>query len=360
MRTFDKVARCFVLLLALALPGPVLAEETYATAGKAYAAGLEAIEARKFDEAFRALQYAADLDEFYAKFALAQLYSSDALPFVDHVKAFHLYAEIADRFGTIDPYLDKRSPYVARALVAVALYEAKGLPAMPLAANTAQAIKDLDYASKYFDDMDAQLELVKIWLKDESDPGNFRRARDLLLRLAREKGHPGAQATLAEMFFSGQTKLGRRPPLALGFATLAVEGAGEDDRLWIDALYHQIYCETAPPVRKRAGAIANRYRKDVRIVEAIREARRKTAIGRITEAGDAEAWGRSLTWVCDNGEVVVWPKRSRHDEPEIDAPEIEALTATRLPSETKGAPIEPLGDAMGAGLQSITPAGAAE
>ncbi len=99
--------------------------------------------------------------------------------------------------------------------------------------------------------------------------------------------------------------------MALGFATLAVEGASEVDQLWIDSLYHQIYCATAAPVRKRAAVIADRYRKDVRIVEAIRDAQRKTAIGKITEVEEAEGWGRSLTWVCANGEPVVWPKRSR-------------------------------------------------
>lgn len=355
MRTFEKLTRAFVLLLALAVSRPVLAEDIYPSAARAYQAGVTAIEARDFDEAFKALEFAAAEEHFHAKFVLAQLYASDALPFADHAKAFHLYAEIADRYSTIDPYLDKRSPYVARALVAVAEYELKGLPAIELAPDPQKALKNLDYASKYFDDMDAQLALVKIWLKDEDTPGNFRQARDLLLRLAREKGHPGAQATLAEMFFSGDTKLGRRPPLALGFATLAVEGAAEVDKLWIDSLYHQIYCATAAPVRKRAAVIADRYRKDVRIVEAINDARRKTALGKITEVEETEGWGRSLNWVCANGEAVVWPERSGHYKPMV-----EALTAETLPEASPAKPEATADELMGVGLQSIKPAGAAE
>jgi hypothetical protein len=157
------------------------------------------------------------------------------------------------------------------------------------------------------------------------------------------------------MFFTGETKLGRRLPVALGFAILAAEGAGEEDRIWIDALYHQIYCATVPAVRKRANAIADRYRKDVRIVEAIREARGKTAIGRVIDTGAEEGWGQSLTWVCNNGETVVWPKRSRHQPPGI-----EALTATRLPDGDAAETATPEGEAMGLGLQSFRPAGAAE
>jgi hypothetical protein len=352
MRIFETRVRTIVVLLALAVAGPAPADEGYPSAAVAYANGLAAIEGRDFDKAFEALQFAADQDHFHAKFVLAQLYASEALPFVDHAKAFHLFAEIADRYRTIDPYYDKRSPYVARALVAVANYESKGLPEINLAPNTEQAIKDLDYASKYFDDLDAQFELVKIWLKDRDDEANFRRARDLLLRLAREKGHPSAQATLAEMFFLGETKLGRRPPLALGFATLAVEGADDEDRLWIDSLYHQIYCATAPAIRKRAEVIANRYRQDVRIVEEIKQARRKTAMGRITEDSDAEAWGRTLSWVCDNGEVVIWPKRSMHG-----LPEAESMTATALPETPKAGLSED--ERMGVGLKGFQPAGAA-
>ena len=157
------------------------------------------------------------------------------------------------------------------------------------------------------------------------------------------------------MFYSGDTKLGRRPPLALGFAILAVEGAAEVDKLWIDSLYHQIYCATAAPVRSRANVIADRYRKDVRIVEAINDAKRKTALGKITEVEESEGWGRSLTWVCANGEAVVWPARSGHDKPEV-----EALTAETLPAPSSAKSSQSDEELMGLGLKSIQPAGAAE
>lgn len=355
MRTFETLTRAFVLLLALAVIRPALAEDAYPSAPSAYQAGLAAIEEKNFDAAFKALEFAVAKDHFLAKFVLAQLYASDTLPFANHAKAFHLYAEIADRYSTIDPYLDKRSPYVARALVAIAGYEMSGLAEIGLNPDPQKALKDLDYASKYFDDMDAQLALVKIWLKDKDDPRNFRQARDLLLRLAREKGHPGAQATLAEMFYDGETKLGRRPPLALGFAILAVEGAADEDKLWIDSLYHQIFCSTAPAVRKRAAVIADRYRKDVRVVEAINEARRKTAIGKIIESRGEEGWGRSLNWECTNGETVIWPERSGHNVTSVDA-----LTAESIPLRPTAGPSESEGEMMGLGLEAIRPAGGSE
>ncbi|MEZ5924827.1 MAG: hypothetical protein R3D57_10650 [Hyphomicrobiaceae bacterium] len=353
MRIFETLVRMTVLTLALALTGPALAADTYPSPAKAYSAGLAAIDERDFETAFKALRFAADADHFYAKFVLAQLYASDALPYVDHVKAFHLFAEIADRYSAVDPYVDRESPYVARALVAVAHYQATGLPEMGLAADPERAERDLDYASTYFDDMDAQLELVKIWLKDKDKPGNFRKAKDLLLRLARDKGHPGAQATIAEMFFTGDTKLGRRLPLALGFAILAVEGAGDDDQLWIDSLYHQIYCATAPEIRVRANRIADRYRKDVRVVEAIQEARRRTAVGRITETVDKETWGRSLIWTCANGESVAWPKRSNRD-----GPDEATLTASAAPDKPTPAGGEAGDEVMGLGLAPAKPASA--
>jgi hypothetical protein len=353
MRTYDTLIQSLLFALALTLSGPALAAAPYTSAGEAYKAGVSAIEARRFPEAFEALEWAAARDEeaaFFAKFALAQLYSSDALPFVDHAKAYRLYAELGDRYRDADSFYDRRAPYVARAIVAVALYKASGLPAAGLAADVDGAVQDLDYANKFFDDMDAQLELVKLWLKDDRDPSKFRQARDLLAKLAREKGHPGAQATLAEMFFDGDKKLGRRPSLALAFATLAVEGAYEDDRLWIDSVYHRIFCDTAAPVRERAKVIADRFRKDKRIVEAIREARRQTAIGKIVEQ-DAETFGGALTWVCANGETVAWPKRAGDRQPLV-----EALTASTLPS---GEPEEASAlreDAMGAGLNTFRPA----
>lgn len=354
MRTYERLARLFVVVLALALPGPALAANSFSTAADAYQAGVRAIEARQFPDAFEALEWAAGRDEddaFYAKFALAQLYSSDALPFVDHAKAYALYADLATRFRQADSFADLRAPYVARAMVAVALYKAEGLPEIGLESDADGAVADLVYASQIFDDMDAQLELVKLWLKNEDDPSTTRQARDLLVKLAREKGHPGAQATLAEMFVSGDQKLGRRPALALGFATLAVEGAYADDQLWIDSVYHRIYCETAPAAREKAGKIADKFRKDRRIVEAIREARRKTAIGKITEQS-SESWGNALTWTCANGEQVEWPKRAGDRTPLV-----EALTASTLPSGADGAAVISREDQMGVGLKTFQPAG---
>lgn len=355
MRTYERIARLIVVVSALALSGPALAANVFSTATDAYQAGVKAIEARQFPGAFQALEWAAgreeDDDAFYAKFALAQLYSSDALPFVDHAKAYALYSDIANSYRQVDPFTDIRAPYVARAFVAVALYKAEGIPAIELKADADGAVAALVYASQYFDDMDAQLELVKLWLKDETDPSKTRQARDLLVKLAREKGHPGAQATLAEMFFDGDQKLGRRPALALGFATLAAEGAYADDQLWIDSVYHRIYCETAPAAREKAGKIADKFRKDRRIVEAIREARRKTAIGKITEQS-SESWGNALTWTCANGEQVEWPKRAGDRTPLV-----EALTASTLPSGTDGAAVISREDQMGAGLKTFRPAG---
>ena len=112
------------------------------------------------------------------------------------------------------------------------------------------------------------------------------------------------------------------------------------------------FCATAAPVRKRAAVIADRYRKNVRIVEAINEARRKTALGKITEVENGDGWGRSLNWVCASGEAVEWPERSGYNRPPV-----EALTAQSLPTVPAAKPPAAGDELMGLGVKTFEPAG---
>ena len=264
-----------------ALCGRVLAIALIVCAGMASAAtpakdqpgqtdleqGLTAYKAGTYAAAFPALKEAAakgnDTVRFFAEFYMARIYADNAGTLADHPKAFMLFRKLADENTDIDPEDDHRSPFVAKALIALAGYTRAGVPALDVAPNPRRAANYLHHAALFFGDKDAQFELAKLYLSGEGGNDNaqedVRRGLHYLSALS-EQSYPAAQALLAEFFWKGRhVKTDERRALAL--ITMAVENAPAHDRIWIEEAFHSIYCAATSGTRQEATGIMARWRK---------------------------------------------------------------------------------------------------
>ena len=88
--------------------------------------GLTAYKAGSYAAALPALKEAAangnDTARFFAEFYMARIYADNAGALTDHPKAFMLFRKLADENADIDPDDDHRSPFVAKAFIALAGY----------------------------------------------------------------------------------------------------------------------------------------------------------------------------------------------------------------------------------------------
>ena len=229
--------------------------------------GLTAYKAGTYVAAFPALKVAADNGNdtvrFFAEFYMARIYADNAGTLADHPKAFMLFRKLADENTDIDPEDDHRSPFVAKALIALASYVRSGVPALDVAPDPRRAANYLHHAALFFGDKDAQFELAKLYLSGEGGTDNarddVRRGLHYLSALS-EQSYPAAQALLAEFFWKGRhVKTDERRALAL--ITMAVENAPAHDRIWIEETYHSIYCAATSNTRQEATGIMARWRK---------------------------------------------------------------------------------------------------
>lgn len=225
--------------------------------------GLAAYKAGSYAAAVPALKEAAakgsDTARFFAEFYMARIYGDSAGTLTDHPKAFVLYRKLADERTDIDPDDDHRAPFVAKALIALAGYVRSGLKEIGVPANPRRAAAYLHHAAIFFGDKDAQFELAKLYLSGEGGTDDVRRGLHYLSTLS-ERSYPGAQALLAEFFWKGRyVRPDERRALAL--ITMAVENAPAHDRIWIEEIYHSIYCATTHGTRQEATGIMARWRK---------------------------------------------------------------------------------------------------
>ncbi len=225
--------------------------------------GVAAYKAGTYAAAVPALTQAAatgtDTARFFAEFYLARIYSDIASGQTNHAKAFMLYRKLADEHADIDPDDDHRAPFVAKALIVLAGYTKSGLRDLNMVANPRRAASYLHHAALFFGDKEAQLELAKLYLSGDGSRDDVRRGLHYLSSLS-EQSYPAAQALLAEQLWIGQhVKVDQRRGLAL--IAMAVETAPAHDRIWIEEIYHSMFCAASQGTRSEADGLMARWRK---------------------------------------------------------------------------------------------------
>lgn len=232
----------------------------FASPQSALEQGLGAYRAGFYHLALPGLQYAADQGLFFGRYYLAQLYADSATSMTDHGRAYQLYQGIVEQYSaTIDVDDDERAPYVGKSLTAVAGYIYRGLPDIALQPSAERAAQFFQEAATFFRDRDAQFELAKLYLKGDGVPEDRRTALQWLYGLT-QAGHSGAQAFLADLQWRGKfVKLD--PPSAFALITVAVEHAPAHERIWIEEIYQNIYCNASAGARQEAKPLIASYRR---------------------------------------------------------------------------------------------------
>lgn len=277
---------------------------SFSSPSEALRQGVSAYQGGYYEIAVPALQYAAAADDFMANYYLARIYQDNGSPYTDHAKAYALFEKIADDHLDADPD-DPRALYVGRALTALAGYLLRGLPEIGLAADPDRAVFYLKNASTSFNDEDAQFELAKVFLRGEG-PDLAMRARGeeskiengihWLSRLSK-KGHAGAQAFLADLLWRGKF-VPQDQIAALNLIDVAVANASPNERLWIEDIYQNIFCNAGEGVRQQA-----------------------------------------------TGRVAEWRNRyGRHHEGVVDKDGLDLLSADPVRTCANGEPVKPIGD----------------
>ena len=223
----------------------------------AYEQGMGSWRGGYVEQAIPALRYAADHDVFLAQFYLARILADSSTPYTDHGGAYHLYRKIALDNANVDPDDDQRAAFVAKALTALAGYVRTGLPQVNLRPDPARAVEYLRHAAQFFNDEEAQFDLAKIYLHADGVPQDARSGLHFLSVLT-QRGHAGAQAFLADIYWRGRYGIKRDQMRAFALVTVAVENSPETERVWIEDMYHNIFCGLSTGTRSQAeGMVAD-------------------------------------------------------------------------------------------------------
>jgi len=263
MRTFEagrSVMTAMAVLLASATltPGLVVdpahaAVPRFTSPQDALKQGISAFRGGYYEIAIPALEHAAENNIFLGQFFLARLYADNRSAHTDHAKAYMLFQQIANDHADADPDDMSKAPYVAHALTELADYVRLGLPEIGVKPNASRAASYLHHAAIFFNHEDAQFELAKLQLKGEGVPSDVARGKHWLAILA-QKGHAGAQAFLADLYARG-LYVKHDAVRALTLISVAVKNAPDEDRVWIEDTYQNIYCGASKGVRKQVGGM---------------------------------------------------------------------------------------------------------
>ncbi len=342
-----------VLVTALALSGTAYAagKPKFTSPEAAVNHGLGALQSGETHLAIQAFEDAAavDAENVPALYYLARIYSDNSQSFTNHGKAYGLYMRIANAHTNIDPDDDDRAPFVAKAMTQLALYMRNGLPNHGVKADVAQAAIVLRHAATFFNDEDAQFEYAKLQLRGEGVPEDKSQGLYWLSELS-QKGHTGAQAFLADLYWRG-LHVPKDPTRALLLITLATENAPASDRVWLEDAYQNMFCGAGLGVRKQAsGAVADWRQKYSRPVQIERQDRSGLA-----------AMQPHVMRTCSNGEAVGTPKRSNNTSAGQTANETTASLPQAAPNalsraQGSSAPVMQ-GNALGFGLRDAGASG---
>ena len=292
-----------IVVAGALLVQPAWAEVRFASKQAAFTQGYSAYKSQQYDIAVPALEFASGRGVMRAKFFLAKIFSDNSGGRTDHARAYGLLREIVTDYSDVDPRDPRVAPFVSQALTSIARYERDGLPEIGLKPSTKRALVFFNHAAAYFNDADAQFELAKHYLAGDGVETRVPFALNWLARLSK-RGHAGAQAFLANLYWDGRYTL-RDPVKALALITVAVENASDEDRFWIEDVHQNIFCETDDATRIRVHQVIASWRVQFGRPELVgygRSRERDDGLGNL--AGETQR-------TCANGDVVgVLKKRS--------------------------------------------------
>lgn len=270
MRIFER--SLVVLIACLALPVAAAAGNlTFRSGEDALKQGIAAFNGGYYELAVPALEVAAETHPVLGTFYIARIYADNEGSYTDHKKAYNIFRKLADELRDVDPDDEDLAPIAAKSLTQVSRYLRGGIADAGVKPNVAVADSTLQRAALFFNNEDAQFELAKVLLRGEGPDINLsgddgldskiENGRHWLSRLS-QKGHAGAQAFLADLLWRGKF-VPKDQIAALNLIDVAVANAPVAERVWIDDIYQNIYCNAGEGVRKQAtGRVAewrNRY-----------------------------------------------------------------------------------------------------
>jgi len=295
------------LIASVVLPAAAYAAGTvtFRSGEDALKQGIAAFNGGYYELAVPALEAAAESNPVMGTFYIARIYADNEGAYTDHVKAYNIFRKLADELRDVDPDDDDLAPVAAKALTEVSRYLRTGIVEGSLKANPKLADSLLQRAALFFNDEDAQFELAKVFLRGEG-PDLAMRARGeeskiengihWLSRLSK-KGHAGAQAFLADLLWRGKF-VPQDQIAALNLIDVAVANASPNERLWIEDIYQNIFCNAGEGVRQQA-----------------------------------------------TGRVAEWRNRyGRHHEGVVDKDGLDLLSADPVRTCANGEPVKPIGD----------------
>ncbi|MGI9477840.1 MAG: tetratricopeptide repeat protein [Hyphomicrobiaceae bacterium] len=290
--TYRTVGFAIAALLGLgAVSDRAAAQVKFASKKGAFTQGYSAFKSGRYDIAVPALKFAAKRNVMRAKFYLAKIYSDNSGGYTNHARAYTMLREIVSSFAHVDPKDYRVAPYVSRALTSIARYERDGIRALNLRPNTKRALQFFDHAASHFSDKDAQFELAKHYLAGDGVEARVPYALNWLARLSK-RGHAGAQAFLANLYWDGRYTV-RDRVRALALITVAVENVPEEDRFWIEDLHQNIFCEASRETRRRVLQVVGGWR--------LKFGRTRNVSARDSDLSELS---RATRRMCANGDVV--------------------------------------------------------
>lgn len=280
---------CFALLLA-PWQQALAKDVSFKSPREALHQGISAFRSGNYSIAIPALEYAREHKAFSSRYYLARIHADNNAAYTDHGKAYQLLYEFVSDHAHTDPADYRKVPTVSSALTRVARYVRDGIPEIGVTADARRAVEYFRHSATFFNNEDAQFELAKLRLSGQG----LRRSVPLALHwlgLLSRKGHPGAQAFLADLTWRG--KYTRRNPIkALALINVAVANAPLEDRVWIEDIHQNIFC----------GANLGTRQAVVGMVAAWRSKYGRNAIDRETDS--LSSLSAAPVRTCANGEVV--------------------------------------------------------
>ena len=236
----------------LAPPTPPMGAQ--ATAEDAFRAGTRLYYAGDRKAALEQLRKAAEFGHPIAQWKLGKIYQSGDGVQVNDAKAFEFYRQVVDSHSE-DSRGTPQAAFVASAFVALGSYYLKGIDNTAVRPNVERARELYTYAASIFGDAEAQFNLGRLYLDPASSDRDPRQAARWLT-VAAKKGHPGAQALLGQLLFSGDAELPRHSAQGLMWLTVARANARDGSEDWIRDAQEQAFSVASEQERRKGVAMA--------------------------------------------------------------------------------------------------------